>query len=125
MITESKYCSDVMKNHFNKGLVITKKDNENLMNSAKCWICENDYVDGNVKVRDHCIVTGRYTDYVHSHFKLNHKNPVVFHNLKNYDSHLILQELSKFNFKLKVIINGLKKYMSFNINNKLGLIDSF
>ena len=25
--------------------------------------------------------------------KLNHKIPVVFHNLKNYDSHLTMQEL--------------------------------
>ena len=25
--------------------------------------------------------------------KLNHKVPVVFHNLKNYDSHLTMQEL--------------------------------
>ena len=50
---------------------------------------------------------------------------MVFHNLKNYDSHLIMHELGKFNFKLKVIWNGLEKYMSFNINNKLSLIDSF
>ena len=28
LIEESKYCSDVMKKHFNKELVMTKKDNE-------------------------------------------------------------------------------------------------
>ena len=28
MIEESKYCSDVMKKHFNKELVMTKEDNE-------------------------------------------------------------------------------------------------
>ena len=28
MIEESKYCNDVMKKHFNKELVITKKDKE-------------------------------------------------------------------------------------------------
>ena len=28
MIEERKYCSDVMKKHFNKGLVMTKEDNE-------------------------------------------------------------------------------------------------
>ena len=27
-IEESKYCSDIMKKHFNKELVVTKKDNE-------------------------------------------------------------------------------------------------
>ena len=28
MIEESKYCSDVMKKHFNKKLVMAKEDNE-------------------------------------------------------------------------------------------------
>ena len=36
MIEESKYCSDVMKIHFNKELVMTKKDNEYFENSTKC-----------------------------------------------------------------------------------------
>ena len=31
---------------------------------------------------------------------LNHKIPVVFHNLKNYPSHFIMQELGKFNLKI-------------------------
>ena len=36
-----------------------------------------------------------------------------------------MQELGKFNLKINVIPNGLKKYMSFTINNKLSFIDSF
>ena len=44
---------------------------------------------------------------------------------KNYDSHLIMQELAKFNLKINAIPNGLKKYMSFTINNKLSFIDNF
>ena len=36
-----------------------------------------------------------------------------------------MQELDKFHFKINVIPNGLEKYMSFNINNKLIFIDSF
>ena len=49
MIKESKYCSDVMKKHFNKELVMTKEDNEDFENSNKCWICDNDYIDFNDK----------------------------------------------------------------------------
>ena len=56
---------------------------------------------------------------------LNSKIHIVFHNLKNYDLHLIMQELGKFNFKINVIPNGLEKYMSSSINNKLIFIDSF
>ena len=49
----------------------------------------------------------------------------MFLSLKNYDSHLIMQELDKFNFKINVILNGLEKYMKFNINDKLIIIDNF
>ena len=57
--------------------------------------------------------------------KLNHKIPIVFPNLRNYDSHLIMQELDRFNFKINVIPNGLEKCMSFNINNQLVFIVKF
>ena len=53
MIEESKYCSDVMKKHFNKELIFTKRDSENFENSTKYWICGNDYTHGDVKARYH------------------------------------------------------------------------
>ena len=55
MIKESKDCSDVMKKHFNKELVMTKEDNEDFKNLTKCWICDNDFIDTDVK--DHCHIT--------------------------------------------------------------------
>ena len=125
---EGKYCSDVMKKHFNKELVMTKEDNEDFENSRKCWICDNHYIDGDVKVRDHCHINGKYRGSAHRdgniNVKLNHKIPVVFHNIKNYDSHLIMQKLDKFNLKINVIPNGLETYVSFSINTKLSFIDS-
>ena len=36
-----------------------------------------------------------------------------------------MQELGKFSFKINVIPNGFKKYLSFNSNNNLVFIDSF
>ena len=36
-----------------------------------------------------------------------------------------MQELDRFNLKIKVIPNGLQKYMSFTISNKLSFIGSF
>ena len=118
MIEETKYCSDVMKKHFNKEFVMTK-----------CWIRDNNFIDNNVKVIDHCHITGKYGGFVHRdcniNVQLNSKSPVVFYNLKKYDLHLLMQELGKFNLKVKVIPNGLGKYMSFSINNKLSFIDSF
>ena len=46
-----------MKKHFNKELVITKKDHEEFKNFTKCWIFDSDYVDDYHKVRDHCHIT--------------------------------------------------------------------
>ena len=51
MIEESKYCSDVIKKYFNKELVMTKEDNVDFKNFTKCWICDNDYIENDVKVR--------------------------------------------------------------------------
>ena len=118
-----------MKKCFNKEFVITKEDNEDFDNSSKWCIHDNDYIDGDVKARNYCYITGKYRSSAHRDciisVKLNHKIPVVFYNLKNYDSHLIMQELSKFNFKLNVISNELEKYTSFSINKELSFIDSF
>ena len=33
-----------MKKNFNKEVVMTKKGTENLKNSTKSWICDNDYL---------------------------------------------------------------------------------
>ena len=48
MMEESKYCSGVMKKHFDKELVKTKEDNEDFKSSTKCCICDNDHVDNAV-----------------------------------------------------------------------------
>ena len=93
MIKESKYCGEVTKKHFNKELVTTKKDNDDFENSTKCWIYDNDYIDGAFKIRDHCHITGKYRSSPHRgcniNLKLNIKISVIFHNLKNYDFHLL------------------------------------
>ena len=82
-----------MKKHFNKKLVMTKKDDEDFENSTNCQICDNIYLDGDVKVRDHCHITEKYRGSgprdCKIKIKLNHKIPIVFHNLKNM-THILL-----------------------------------
>ena len=43
---------------------MTKEDDDDFEKSAKCWICDNVYVD-DVKVRDHCHITGKYRGSAH------------------------------------------------------------
>ena len=79
-----------MKKHFKKEFVTIKEDNENFKDSTKCYICENNYIDNDVKTRNHCRITGKYKGSAHRdcniNVKLNHNILVVFHNLKDYDS---------------------------------------
>ena len=128
MIEESKYCTHIRKKHLNKELVMTNKDDEDFENSTKCLTSDNVYADGDVKVRDHCHITGKYKASAHRDcnikVKVNHKIHIEFQNLKNYDSYLFMQELSKFNCKINVIPNGLEKHIRFNINTKLNFIDN-
>ena len=75
-----------MKIHFNKELVMTKKDNEDFDNSTKCWICDSDYIGNDVKVRNHCHITENHRGPAHGNLninvKLNHNISVVLQNLK-------------------------------------------
>ena len=72
---------------------MTKEDNEDFK-SSKYWICDNDYIDTDVKVRDHCHITETNIDSAHRdcniNFKMNYKIPAVIHNLKIYDSQLTM-----------------------------------
>ena len=96
--------------------------------SSSCWICKKLIDQDNEKVRDHCHVTGKFRGAAHwscnINFQLTKKVPVIIHNLRGYDSHLICSELNKFNVKISVIANGLEKYMAFFLNKNLVFIDS-
>ena len=92
-----------MINKYFKGLVMTKEeDDEGFVNSIKYCICDNVYDDGDVKVRDHCHITVKDRHSLHRYYNIsvivNCKIPVIFHDLKNYESQLIMQDLGKFNF---------------------------
>ena len=62
-----------MKKYFHKELVIPKKYNENIENSTKCWICDNFYADGEVKVRD-CHITGKIRGSAHRDCNISSSN---------------------------------------------------
>ena len=100
-----------MKKHLNKELVMTKKDDEGFESPAKCWISYRVYAEGDVKVRDDCHITRKFRGSPHRYCNIKIKICIVFQKLKNYESHLIMQELGKFDFKINVIPNGLEEYI--------------
>ena len=92
---------------------MSEKDEQIFQLSNKCWICDKLFDVGDNKVRDHCHITGKYRGFDHwscnSKLWLTKKVPVIFHNLRGYDSHLIIKEISKFDVGVSVIPNGLEK----------------
>ena len=116
ILKEYEYCKKVMRKHFNKYLIMSEKEEEQFQSSNSWWIFENLIVDE--KVRDHCHITGKFRSAAHWSCNINlqhktHKVPVIFHNLKGYDSHLIFDGLNKCDVKIDVIPNRLEKYMAF------------
>ena len=106
-----------MKKHFNKNLIMSEKEEEQFQSSNICWICEKLIDDDDEKVRDHCHVTGKFRGSAHwscnINLQLTKKVPVIFHNLRGDDSHLIFNELNKLYVKTEVIPNRLEKYITF------------
>ena len=117
ILVEYKYCKKIINKHFNKNLVMTKEEEDLFQKSNNCWICKKLIDNDEDKIRDHCHITGKFKGAARKscnlNFKLTKKVPVIFHNLRSYDSHLIFNELDKFDVKIKVIPNGLEKYMAF------------
>ena len=117
-----------MEKHFNKNLIMNEEEEYLFQQSNSCWICEKLIDNDDEKVRDHCHITGTFTGAAHWSCNINSqltkKIPVIFHNLKAYNSHLIFSELNKFDMKINVIPYGLEKYMPFFLGRNLVLIDS-
>ena len=126
ILNEYNYCRKIVRKHFSKNLVMTAEENERFEMTNIYWICGKLIENTDKKVRDHCHIAGKYRGAAHScniNLKIKKKVPVIFHNLKGYDSHLIFKELSKFNAKISVIPNGLEKYMAFTLSKNLVFID--
>src|SRR5436190_11816271 len=114
-------------------LNMTEIDEVVFTNSSVCYICQerfNEKVKNYKKVRDHDHKTGRFRGAAHSicnlQYQTSNKIPVIFHGLKNYDAHLIVQELGKYmnNRQIGVIGKDTEKYITFSIDN-LQFLDSY
>ena len=93
-----------MKKDFNKNLIMSEKEEEQFQSSNTYRICEKLINDDDEKVRDHCHVIGKFRGVAHWSCNINcqltKKLPVIFHNLRGYDSHLIFCELNEFDLKI-------------------------
>ena len=145
MLDEVKYCKKIVKQQFNKPLKMTKEDEDKFKIADECHICNNKYTDEDIRVRDHCHITGKYRGSAHQECNLKLrvnpeevKIPVIFHNLRGYDCHFIMQEIGaivkeyeytnkkgqKCQMNINAIPNNMEKYMAFMLGNHLTFLDS-
>ena len=115
----------------NKEIIMTASDWRDFKTATHCFVCGEEFKEGDKKVRDHCHFTGQYRGCAHDDCNLQfsmryYKVPVFLHNLKNYDAHLIIQrahELSQ-NRRIEVIAQNSEKFITFAFKN-LCFKDSF
>ena len=108
MLEEVKWCKKVMKKYFNKPLKMSNDDEQEFKKSTRCHICDKKYTEEDVRVRDHCHITGVFRGSAHQNCNLKlkikpeeMKIPVIFHNLRGYDSHFIMQKLGQIAKKIR------------------------
>ena len=110
---------------------LTHEEEIAFQNATMCHICDKTADENDRFVKDHCHITGVYRGPAHNSCNLNYKInitkykiPVVIHNLRNYDSHLIIQGIRDQFDKINVIPSNMEKYISFSID-RLQFIDSY
>lgn len=111
----------------NKTMIITPEQEKSFRQAEKCHICEMDLKDD--RVRDHCHITGLYRGASHNDCNINFnyskiKTPVVFHNLKRYDSHFLIPKLGNHFNNINCIPKTVDEYITFSCDN-LKFLDSF
>ena len=126
LLEEERVIKGVVANP--QAMRMTRADGETHRTARRCHVCD-DLLKGD-SVRDHCHITGKYRGAAHStcnlKLRLNPKTitiPVVFHSLRGYDSHLLMQAISKVEGRMSCVPNNTEKYISFSLG-QLRFIES-
>ena len=63
---------------------MSKENERHFRKANKDYKCNKLYTEKDLRVRDHCHITGEYRDSIHiicnANFRLAKKMPVIFHN---------------------------------------------
>lgn len=97
---------------------LTVEEEKQFKRATHCHICERSFNVNDMKVRDHCHLTGRYRGPAHVSCNMKYSEsyevPVVFHNLSGYDAHFIIRDLSNtFEGRIDLLPLTKERYISF------------
>jgi len=115
---------------------LTLEEQNQYKYARNCYICKEQLPRGwtddktQIKVRDHDHLTRLYRGPAHSicnlQLRIDPKRvriPVILHNLKGYDSHIIISAIEQHHGNVSCIPSNSEKYISFNIEDVV-FIDS-
>ena len=109
-------------------MIITPQQQKEFNACDTCPKCKKEFSDKLRKVRDHCHISGLYRGPLchicNTRLTLKRNTlPVIFHNLKNYDAHMIIKHgIGKFkHWKLNCIAQTSEKFMSLNAKVPMGV----
>ena len=113
-------------------LIMTEDDEVEFASAKLCSICNKEFdEDERDKVIDHDHLSGFYRGPAHSicnlQFQINSFIPIIFHGLRNFDSHVICQSIGQYETnskRIKCIPQNMERYVSFSLGD-LRFIDSF
>ncbi|XP_065181872.1 uncharacterized protein LOC135812433 isoform X1 [Sycon ciliatum] len=119
-----------------RDMIITEQQQGEFRNASECWACHRPL--GDDRVRDHDHIMGLYRGAAHASCNLKMRIvrdtqiiPVIFHNLKGYDAHLLISSIGLTAIeteryvdrtgrtrafkkgKIGVIPNNMERYVSF------------
>lgn len=83
----------------NKPMSLSEEEQKRFEEARFCHICKKcfDNNHSDIRVRDHCHISGVYRGAAHRTCNLQYQNssrvPVVMHNMSGYDSHLLIRKL--------------------------------
>ncbi|XP_046547498.1 uncharacterized protein LOC124257474 [Haliotis rubra] len=147
LLQEEKAINEKLQKSF--PIDMTKETELKFQMANICHICEEPFHSSSIKVRDHdhLVERNNYRGAAHQNCNLQLKLkkskskgkkmdqgkmtegkdcfiPIIFHNLRGYDSHLLMRQLDNtVKQKLCCLANNIEKYISFSIG-KLRFIDS-
>ena len=111
-----------------KAMRMTREDWQAYNTATICQVCDKP-LEGD-SVHDHCHITWQFRGAAHNtcnlKLRLNPRTttiPVVFYNLREYDSHLLMQAISKVEGWVSCIPKNTEKYISFSLR-QLRFFDS-
>ncbi len=101
---------------------LNKEDRIKFKEAKKCHFCNKEFREDDIKVRDHCHITGKFRGAARQSCNLrvrtSLKIPFFFHNGSGYDFKHFIKKLYKIDKNLRILPQTEEKYFSITVGIK-------